>query len=70
MAMRGDTWMRLGAAVAAIGVLCGIVAMLPLFFTQLHPISILWPLSMLSGVGLGMILWGLRKSAGVRKSLK
>ena len=68
--MRGDRLMRIGAFITSLGMVCGLYAMLPLVFHKLHPNSALWPFSMFTGVGLLMVLLGLRRSSRVRKSLK
>jgi hypothetical protein len=60
--------MRLGAIMLVIGMVFTLIALLPLF-TNLNPPSIWWGLSMLTGLGLGMILVGLRRSAKSRSSL-
>ena len=68
--MRGDRLMRIGVVLTVIGMLCGIYAMLPLILHSLKPNSTLWPFSMLTGVGLFLVLLGLRRSSRVRKALK
>jgi hypothetical protein len=68
--MRGDFLMRLGIALTIFGMLCALVALLPLMNSNLHARSYLWPLSMTSGLGLALILFGLRRSSGSRKRLK
>jgi hypothetical protein len=68
--MRGDFLMRLGITLTIFGMLCGLLALLPLIDSNLHPHSYLWPLAMTSGLGLALILVGLRRSAGSRKRLK
>ena len=65
---RGDQLMRFGAYVLVAGMLCTLVAILPLF-TSLELPSFWWGLSMLSGFGLAMILVGLRRSSKARSSL-
>lgn len=68
--MRGDLLMRLGITLTIFGMLCTLVAIAPLVNTKLHLGSYWWPLSMTSGVGLALILFGLRRSSGSRKRLK
>ena len=68
--MRGDLLMRLGIALTVFGMLCTLVALLPLVNANLHLGSYWWPLAMSSGVGLALILFGLRRSSGTRKRLK
>jgi hypothetical protein len=65
---KGDHLMRYGAIVLVLGMICTAIAILPLF-TNLNLPSIWWGLSMLTGLGLGMILVGLRRSAKSRSSL-
>ena len=65
---RGDRLMRAGAVILAIGMVFTLIAILPLF-TDLDLPSILWGLSMFTGVGLAMILIGLRRSSKTRSSL-
>lgn len=68
--MRGDFLMRLGIALTIFGMVCAVVALLPLMNSHLHARSYLWPLSMASGLGLALILFGLRRSSRSRKRLK
>jgi len=68
--MRGDKLMRIGAVIMVFGMICAIIAILPLVFKSWNLGSYWWGLSMLSGVGLAMILIGLRQSSKVRTSLK
>jgi hypothetical protein len=68
--MRGDFLMRLGVALTIFGMLCTVLALLPLFNSNFHARSYLWPLAMTSGLGLALILFGLRRSSGSRKRLK
>jgi hypothetical protein len=60
--------MRLGSILLVIGMLFTAVAILPLF-TDLELPSIWWGLSMIAGVGLGLILIGLRRSSKTRSAL-
>ena len=68
--MRGEFLMRLGIALTIFGILCTLVAIAPLVNSSLQPRSYLWPLAMSSGLGLALILFGLRRSSGSRKRLK
>jgi hypothetical protein len=68
--MRGEKLMKIGGIVLVTGMICTAIAILPLFFTNLDLPSIWWFLSMLSGVGLALILFGLRRSSKVRSRLK
>lgn len=60
--------MRVGAVILAIGMIFTLIAILPLV-TSLELPSAWWGLSMLTGVGLAMILIGLRRSSKARSSL-
>jgi len=62
--------MRIGAVITVIGMICTAVAISPLFIHSLHLPGYWWGLSMLTGLGLGIILFGLRRSSGNRRSLK
>lgn len=62
--------MRIGMWVTALGMVFSLIAILPLFIESIELPSFMWFLSMLTGVGLGMILLGLRRSSKVRSSLK
>jgi hypothetical protein len=68
--MRGDFVMRLGIIVTVFGMLCTLVAILPLINSNLHLGSYWWLLSMSTGLGLALILLGLRRSSRSRKRLK
>jgi len=68
--MRGDFVMRLGITVTVFGMLCTLVAILPLINSNLHLGSYWWLLSMSTGLGLALILLGLRRSSRSRKRLK
>jgi hypothetical protein len=65
---KGDRLMRIGSILLVIGMLFTAVAILPLF-TDLELPSIWWGLSMIAGVGLGLILIGLRRSSKTRSAL-
>ncbi len=66
--VRGDWLMRAGSVVLVIGMVFTLIALLPLF-TDLELPSIWWGLSMITGIGLAMILIGLRRSGKGRSSL-
>lgn len=65
---KGDLLMRIGASVLTLGMLLTIIAISPLV-TGFELDSIWWLLSMLAGLGLGLILLGLRRSSKTRSSL-
>lgn len=48
------------------GVVATLVALSPLLITGFDPPPALWWLSMLMGVGLGMVLWGFLRAARQR----
>jgi hypothetical protein len=60
--------MRVGSFIFALGMVFTLIAILPLFI-ELELPSIWWGLSMLTGIGLAMILIGLRRSSKTRSSL-
>jgi cytochrome b subunit of formate dehydrogenase len=63
----GDRMLRIGAVVTVIGLLCTGVAMLPLLVPDLELSSIWWFLSMITGVGLALVIAGLAVSARSRR---
>ena len=58
----GDRLIRAGLVVTAVGMLLALVAILPLV-TDIELPSAFWWLSMLVGVGMGMVLVGLARNA-------
>ena len=68
--MRGDNLMKTGAVIMAMGMMCTLVAIIPLFASSVTLTSYWWGLSMLTGVGLAMVIIGLRRSSRVRTKLK
>ncbi len=66
---RGDRLMRIGAVLLIVGMLFTLVAILPLF-TDLELPSIWWGLSMIAGIGLALILIGLKLSSLRRSNLR
>jgi len=65
---RADRVMRTGAVITAVGLGFTLIAILPLFFPSLTLPSVLWFLSMLTGVGIVVICAGLVMSARSRRS--
>jgi uncharacterized membrane protein SirB2 len=59
--------MRVGAIVTAIGLLATLIAIIPLFLPSVGTPSALWFLSMLTGVGLAIVIAGLAMSARSRR---
>lgn len=63
----GDRLMRIGAVVTVIGLVCTVIAMLPLVVPGLVLPSAWWFLSMITGVGLALVIAGLAVSARARR---
>ena len=63
----GDRLLRIGAVVTVIGLLCTVIAMLPLVVPGLELPSAWWFLSMITGVGLALVIIGLAVSARSRR---
>ncbi len=61
----GDRLIRVGVGVSVAGILVALVALLPLV-TDLELPSMFWALSMLVGVGFGLILLGLARKGRAR----
>lgn len=57
---------RLGAAVTAVGLVLTLIAMIPLFAPSVEMPSAWWFLSMITGVGLGMVCIGFWRAARER----
>jgi hypothetical protein len=62
----GDRLLRFGAVVTVIGLVCTVIAMLPLVVPSLELPSAWWFLSMITGVGLALVIAGLAVSARAR----
>jgi hypothetical protein len=62
----GDRLLRIGAIVTVIGLACTVIAMLPLIIPSLQLPSAWWFLSMITGVGLALVIVGLAVSARSR----
>lgn len=65
--MRSDLVLRVGAVVTVIGFLATLIALLPLFFDSVELPGIWWFLSMITGVGLLLIILGLVLAARERR---
>lgn len=63
----GDRLLRAGAVVTVIGIICTLIAMLPLIIPGLTLPSAWWFLSMITGVGLAMVILGLAVAARSRR---
>jgi hypothetical protein len=62
--------LRVGIAVTAIGLICTLVAIAPLVIPSLEMSGLWWFLSMLTGVGIALVLVGLVRSARSRRSTR
>ena len=65
MSAPGDRLIRVGTVLSVLGIALGLVALLPLV-TDLELPSAFWALSMLVGVGFGLILLGLARKGRTR----
>jgi hypothetical protein len=63
----GDTLLRIGAIVTVVGLVCTLIAMLPLVLPGLELPSAWWFLSMITGIGLALVILGLAVSARSRR---
>jgi len=63
----GDRLLRIGAVVTVIGLVCTAIAMLPLVIPSLELPSAWWFLSMITGIGLALVIAGLAVSARSRR---
>jgi hypothetical protein len=61
----GDRLIRVGVGVSVAGLMVALVALLPLV-TDLELPSLFWALSMLLGIGFGLILLGLARKGRTR----
>lgn len=67
---KGDKLMRIGSALLVVGMIFTLVAITPLFVPSVHLPSFMWALSMITGLGLALVILGLRQSGQVRRNLK
>jgi hypothetical protein len=63
-----DRVLRIGGAITAIGIVCTLVAMLPLVIPSLELPGAMWFLAMLTGVGLVVVFVGLVMGARGRRA--
>ena len=63
----GDRLLRVGAVVMVVGIACTLVALLPLVAPSWELPPLWWFLSMLTGVGLALVILGLAVSARSRR---
>ncbi len=66
----GDRLLRIGIAVTVIGLACTLVAIAPLVIPSLKLSGVWWFLSMLTGVGIALVLTGLVRSARSRRGTR
>jgi hypothetical protein len=69
-ASRADLVMRVGAVVTAVGLAATLVALIPLVLPSVTMPSAMWFLSMLTGVGLAIVIAGLTMSARSRRRVR
>jgi predicted cobalt transporter CbtA len=62
--------LRVGVVVTAIGLICTLVAIAPLVIPSLEMSGLWWFLSMLTGVGIALVLVGLVRSARSRRGTR
>ncbi len=62
--------LRVGIAVTAVGLICTLVAIAPLVIPSLEMSGLWWFLSMLTGVGIALVLVGLVRSARSRRGTR
>jgi multisubunit Na+/H+ antiporter MnhB subunit len=63
-----DRVLRIGGVITAIGIVCTLIAMLPLVIPSLELPGAMWFLAMLTGVGLIVVFVGLAMGARARRS--
>ncbi len=63
----GETLLRAGLAITTFGLVCTLIAILPLFWPSLTMSGVWWFLAMLTGVGLIVIIAGLVTSGRDRR---
>ena len=66
----GDRLLRLGVAVTVLGLVCTLIAIVPLVVPSVELPGTWWFLSMLTGVGLALVLVGLIRSARSRRGTR
>ncbi len=62
-----DRVLRIGAVITGVGLVCTLVALLPLVVPSLELPSLMWFLAMLTGVGLVIVFIGLAMQARTRQ---
>lgn len=64
---RADRVLRIGGVITVVGLLCALVALLPLVVPSLDLPPVMWFLAMLTGVGLVVVFVGLAMGARQRR---
>lgn len=64
----GDRLMRVGTVITIVGLVCTVIAIIPLVAPTVELPSAWWFLSMLIGVGLALVIAGLLRSSRSRRS--
>lgn len=67
---KGDLLLRTGAVVTIIGLVCVLIAMTPLVVPSIELPGVWWFLSMLTGVGLALVIIGLLRSSRARRAIQ
>ena len=66
---KGDLLLRTGAVVTIVGLVCVLIAMTPLLVPSVELPGVWWFLSMLTGVGLALVIIGLLRSSRARRAV-
>ena len=66
----GDRLLRAGLVITIIGLGCALVAVTPLFLPGVRLSGVWWFLSMLTGVGLAVVITGLLRSSRARREVR
>jgi len=69
-APKGDRLLRVGGVITVIGLVCALVALTPLVFAGIQLPGVWWFLSMLTGVGLAVVIIGLLRSSRARREVR
>jgi hypothetical protein len=67
---KGDLLLRTGAVITVIGLACALVAMTPLVVPSIELPGVWWFFSMLTGVGLALVILGLLRSSRARRAIQ
>jgi hypothetical protein len=63
----GDRLLRVGMIVTVVGLILSSIALLPLLFPDLRLPGAWWFLSMITGVGLALVIFGLIRASRARR---